>query len=436
MWRIKGRAKNSNNGHRFIWEKEALKLYIILMWLLSPVLWGYTRIIGRKFANERYIRQRLGRCRDYPKADIWLHAASVGEARGLSPLIRVLKARYPHKRFLITTNTVTGAKIVEQQICLPHAFLPIDWLSATRNFLDQCQPECALIMETEIWPVLYAELDKRGVPLLIVNGRLSSRSEAHLRWLQNLYRETLDHVTAVLARSDVDKQRFIHQGAAPERVYAVGNIKFGSVRHKDLSPLAELTRPYVLAASTHEDEEAQLLRLWEVLTLEEKPLLVIAPRHPHRADHILKICRARGVEVAVRSKKQPITPRTELYLADTLGELEPMMVDALVVFMGGSLVDHGGHNILEPALLGKAMVFGPFMTNFSEEARIFTQHHAAIQVLDADALTDAMQSLLTDKAQREALGQRAQKLINEHADVVERYVARISQLCELTESRM
>jgi 3-deoxy-D-manno-octulosonic-acid transferase len=402
------------------------------MWLLSPVLWGYTRITGHKSGNERYIRQRLGRDRHYPEADIWLHAASVGEARGLVPLIKLLKKRYPKKRFLVTTNTITGAKIVEQQIQLPHAFLPIDWLSATRNFLDQCRPECVIIMETEIWPVLYAELGERDIPLLIINGRLSSRSEAHLRWLQNLYRETLDHVTAVLARSEVDKQRFIHQGAAPERVYSLGNIKFGSVRHKDLEPLVDLTRPYVLAASTHEDEEAQLLRLWQSLDIDPKPLLVIAPRHPHRAEHILKICHARGVDVAVRSKQDPITQHTEMYLADTLGELESMMVDALVVFMGGSLVNHGGHNILEPALLGKAMVFGPFMTNFSEEARIFTQQQAAIQVLDADALADAMRSLLVDDVHRQALGKRAQKLINEHSDVVERYATRISQLCSLT----
>ena len=390
---------------------------------------------ARRGGGWRYFRERLGWPRPASPGGLWLHAASVGEVNALMPLIHALHQRHPELPLTLTTVTVTGAAAARRG--LPegamHRYLPIDWPGATRRFLKRLRPACGIVMETELWPRLYATCRRRGVDLVIVNGRVSARTLDAGRWLKARYAEALRGVRAVLARSEVDRTGFIALGADPEHTRVTGNIKFAIGAREDSPAPLELGRSYVLAASTHADEERRLAALWLGLDpIGDRPeLLVIAPRHPNRLAAILDDLA--GVvpagALAVRSRGEGITDQTRIYLADTLGELQALMAGASLVFMGGSLVPVGGHNILEPARLGRAPLFGPHMDNFADEARLLLEADAALQFADEAALAEALPGLLDEPERLAAMGGRAQEVLLEHSDIVGRYMARLTEIC-------
>lgn len=407
--------------------------YNALLWALSLPLSIFTLGQAMRRGGWRYVMQRLGWV--YPQfaqRPIWLHAASVGEVIAALPLLERLRIRYPTAAMLVTTATPTGAAIAATRLPsgITHAYLPIDWRGAVRRFLRATQPRCALIMETELWPNLYARCNASDIPLVLVNGRLSARTLRASGWMRDIYHATLAQVTAVLARSETDRAAFVELGAAAACVSVVGNIKFsvGAGQH-DLAPI-QLGRPYLLAASTHHDEELQLTRLWQDLALNDF-LLVIAPRHPDRAKTILDQLATLRLNVAVRSRGDMVTAQTAVYLADTLGELPAFIRGAALVFMGGSLVPVGGHNILEPARAAKAVVFGPYMRNFADESRALLNANAAVQVHEATELSTQLTHLLSNASLCNELGQRAQTLLANHADIADRYLAAVVQHCNL-----
>jgi 3-deoxy-D-manno-octulosonic-acid transferase len=411
----------------------ALLKYNALLWALSAPLTIFTIGQALRRGGWRYALQRLGWA--YPRFSqrpIWLHAASVGEVIAALPLIERLQTRDSKALILITTATATGAAVAAARLpaSVKHAYLPIDWRGAVRRFLRTTQPRCALIMETELWPNLYRGCNAADIPLVLVNGRLSARTLQAGTWMRSVYGATLACVDAVLARSETDRSAFVELGTPTDRVTVVGNIKFSvSSYSHNVAPI-NIARPYLLAASTHHDEEFLLARLWQNLAHGEH-LLVIAPRHPQRAKSILDQLATLRLSVAVRSRGDAISAQTEVYLADTLGELPALINGAALVFMGGSLVPVGGHNILEPARAGKALLFGPYMRNFADEARALLSADAAVQVLDVPTLGEHITRLLGDPQQCDELGNRAKSLLGDYANIADRYLDAVVVLCKL-----
>ncbi len=414
-------------------SSRSLSGYRLMWYLLAPVLLAVNVWQAIRARDKRLFWQRLGlalSCRR--DAPLWLHAASVGELMAVLPLIAALRKRYPHVPLLVTTFTPTAARVAANRLPfgVPHLYLPLDWPGATRRFLCAVRPRAALIVETELWPNLFARAFQEAVPLLIINGRLSSRTSGTRGWIRRLYAGCLQSVTAVLARSEQDADAYIQLGAAPDRVQTLGNIKFApSPEYRQIEPV-ELGRPYLLAASTHDDEERQLAAVWQGLK-RGAHLLVIAPRHPGRREAILQQLRSLKMEVAVRSRGEPVTGTTEIYLADTLGEMEGFMAGARLVFMGGSLVPRGGHNILEPARLGRPILFGPHMDNFCQESTLLLQAEGALQVDTVDELASVLQRALDGKALIERLGSNARRVMSRQGKVLERYLEVIGRYCDM-----
>lgn len=409
--------------------------YRLLLGLLMPLLAGYTAWQALRAREPRYLRERFGFYRDRPEpGGIWLHAASVGEVNAAAPLIEYLHRRLPEQPIVVSTITPTGAAVARRRLpeTVRQVYLPLDYRYAVRRFLAGHRPGCALILETEIWPQLFDQCARRGLPLVIVNGRLSKRTLGAAAWIRRLYRTALTQVTAVLARSTEDAAAFEALGAPARRVQVVGNIKFAPTTAE--APPIELGRPYVLAASTHDDEELQLARAWRDAET-HGCLLVIAPRHPQRLGSILKQLEPLGAKLAIRSRGEAVGAETEVYLADTFGELGGFIAGTDLVFMGGSLIPHGGHNILEVGLAGKPVVFGPHMSNFAQEARLFLDEEAAVQVPDTDALMTTVDELLRDSGRAQRMGQRGKHLLESYGGIVEEYGEAVIGHCPTLQNR-
>jgi 3-deoxy-D-manno-octulosonic-acid transferase len=397
-------------------------LYRTLLWLLTPYLrWRFWRE-GLRYRDSNYSSQRRGKGHPrFKERPVWFHAASVGEVNALLPLIEALHREQPLLPLLLTSNTASSGAIARNKLPagVTHAYLPMDWRGAIQHFLASCQPRLGIIMETELWPNLYQLCHQGGTPLIIVNGRVSQKTLRAPGWLRQLYRDCLQRSRLILARSNEDKESFLTLGAESEQCRVVGNLKFAALNDKVPAPM-DLGRDYVLAASSRDGEERLIVQAW--LETRRPELLVIAPRHPQRLNEILRDLESLQLRIAVRSHGSQPEATTQLYLADTFGELRAFMSGAQLVFMGGSLVARGGQNILEPAALGKAVITGPHMDNFSNETRILLEGHGLWQVNSTAELSQAFTALLEDTEERRALGERAQAALLQHANIVERYL--------------
>jgi 3-deoxy-D-manno-octulosonic-acid transferase len=412
--------------------RDGLGQYRLLLRLLAPAILGLNAWQALHARQLRLFQQRLGvglpQRNDRP---LWLHAASVGEILAARPLITGLHARFPQLPLVVTTTTSTGAEITIRHLPaeVQHVFLPVDWPGAVDRFLRALQPRGALIMETELWPNLFTAIARHDLPLVVVNGRLSPRTRNATSWVHRLYALSLQNVSAVLARSADDADAYIRLGVPADRVRTLGNIKFASAANMYIQAI-DPGRPFVLAASTHDDEEQQIAHTWRQIDRRSR-LLVIAPRHPRRREAILQQLAQTGLTVAVRSRGDAVKPDTDIYLADTLGELEGFMAGADSVFMGGSLVPRGGHNILEPARLGRPVLFGPHMANFADEAQWLLQAKGAEQVADAQALATTWANWLTQPATASRIGTRAREAMSAQATVLDDYLQAVTTLCGL-----
>lgn len=399
--------------------------YRALAVLATPLLVAHSAWLARQGGDRRLLAERLGlRHSRAPRPDrpVWLHMSSVGEVNAAHPLVDELRARHPDIPLIVSTFTPTGAQTAAKRFGadVEHVYLPLDLGPPVGRFLDRIRPRCALVMETEIWPRLFAECRRRGVPIVIVNGRLSRRTTGRAAWIRRIYARALEDVEQVLARSEEDAARYRGLGMTPERIRVIGNIKL-ALSVEAASPIA-LARPYVVAASTHEDEELQLARAWLASDLPHTHLLVIVPRHPRRKEAILARLRPLEAAVAVRSAGEAVNAGTGIYLADTFGELRSFMAGADAVLMGGTLAARGGQNVIEPARLGRAVLFGPHMENFVEERALLLACDAAIEVSDAADMIDRTAKLIADPNAREALGRRAREAIESTGDIAGRYV--------------
>lgn len=406
--------------------------YQLLLAILFPVLVTYTCWTGLKYRNFTFVKQRLGfGYPEFSSPPLWLHAASVGEVMAAKPILEKLISTGITNKILLTTTTPTGGEIAKKFSSehITFSFLPIDWPKTVQLFLKTVNPKAALILETEIWPNLFKLSGNNGIPIITVNGRLSGRTLHAGNWIRSLYKSALQHTTGILTRSDMDSKNFVSLGADPDKVKTIGNIKFSIQTPSNLATSSHPcnNRSYILFASTHDNEEYIASKIWHD-GYNKDQLLVIVPRHPVRLAEILKRIETLNLKIAIRSKKEPVTNETDIYIADTIGELNVFMHFAKIVFMGGSLVTVGGHNILEPASLGKPIVFGPHMENFEDEKQLFLQADAAIQVVDVDQLAETLSRLVVDNARLQVLGNNAKALIDRHAGIVDDYIREIASI--------
>lgn len=402
--------------------------YILLGYLLWPLMLLHSLKMTLRHKSPRYLLQRMGFA--YPQfrqPPVWIHCASVGEVNTAVPLLKLLAREYPAIPLLVTTTTATGAFMLEKHHPqhVTHSYLPVDTLGTVNLFLHLTRPRLALIMETEIWPLLYKTCARHRIPMSILNARLSHRSTNTGKWVKSLYKEALQSVQHVLARSDTDRDRYIELGAHAQSCETVGNLKLAATMDVNAIPtLKNFTqRAYILAASTHDDEEWQLAKLW--LERDFTTLLVIAPRHPDRGSAIVRQMKNLNFNIPLRSKHQTISDDTRIYIADTLGELSSLMKHADLVFMGGSLIPHGGQNLLEPARLGKTILIGPHSHNFEAEVDLLLQHKACVQVEDVEQLGDEITRLQAQPEQATELAQNAQRLMTQQQDIAERYLEKL-----------
>jgi len=404
-------------------RKAKLRYQTVLIFLYLPlmlhVIW-----LSIRYADWRFALQRLGfGIKFTDQKPIWIHAASVGEVVATIPLVEALRLKFPKQPILMTTTTPTGMQTIKNRLVgsCDYCYLPIDWSYAVNAFLSKTKPLSALIIETEIWPNLYHAINAQDIPLITVNGRISHRTLDAPVWILELYRDCIKKIDTVLARSRQDGDRFISLGVTNERVKVVGNLKFSPSKKEpdDIKPI--ISQPYIVAVSTHKNEEQQLAQLWQQAAY-KNILLVIVPRHPKRRSSIIKTLSGYTDKFAVRSKADVIQTDTKIYLADSFGELENFMTFADVVIMGGSFINHGGQNILEPARLGKAIITGPSMENFADECELLLHANAIIQCTDQQDLDHQLQTLLQSPEQVLSLGNNAKKTIQKYADVVDRYI--------------
>lgn len=366
---------------------------------------GYRARIGKEDperVEERFGRASLARP---PGPLVWLHAASVGESLSFLPLVEVIAERWPRLTSLVTTGTVTSARLMAER--LPegaiHQFAPVDrpgWVGA---FLDHWRPDLAIRIESELWPATLGAIEARSIPSLLVNARMSPRSLKNWQRLPGLSRRLLQSFALCLAQTEEDAARFRVLGARDVR--CVGNLKLAAAALPFDEEMLEALerrcagRPLWIGASTHEGEEERLAAAHAAIRSRlADALLILVPRHPRRGPGIAARLRQVGHTVALRSAAEP--PDSAIYVADGLGELGAIYRLAKVGFIGGSLVPHGGQNLLEPARLDCAILHGPHMTNFAEIADEMEKAGGSTRVETEAALADAVTDLLTDGAMR------------------------------------
>jgi len=371
---------------------------------------------------------------------IWVHAVSVGEVLAARPLVDGLLAAHPERPLLVTTITPTGSERVRALWGdrVHHVYLPYDLRRMVRRFLDRARPALAVIVETEIWLNLYVECGRRGIPLMMVNARLSERSLRGYLPVQGLARLAMSAVTQVAAQSNADATRLARIGADPARIVVTGNIKYDLTLPDGIEAQAERwrdawgsQRPVWIAASTHPPEEDAVLEIHARL-LERDPdaLLLWAPRHPERFAAVAESAAALGMRTATRRADTLPTPATQVFVIDTLGELLRFFATADVAFVGGSLCDVGGHNVLEPASLGVPSVVGPRTFNFAEVTRRLRDAGALHQVPDAVAAGDALLALLDDGEARARMGEAGRRQVSELSGALGLTLALVDQLLE------
>jgi 3-deoxy-D-manno-octulosonic-acid transferase len=420
-------------------------LYSVLLFvgfvLAAPVYIWRGRATGEYL---RTLRERLGRLPASLNVEgrraVWIHAVSVGEVLAARPLVGALKERAPGLGVFVSNTTLTGQAIALQSVRGADGlfFAPFDWPAPVRKALDTLNPALLVLVETEIWPNLIHEARRRGTRIAMVNGRLSARSHSGYRRIRPFLRRVLEEVDLFLMQSEAHAARIRDLGAPADRVRVTGNLKFDALdAPKTPDELARLLvpegrrgHPLVVAGSTVEGEEELVLQAFRHArkSLPEADL-VLCPRHPERFEAAAGLVGAAGFRSVRRSGLAPGALRDgDVVVLDTMGELAKVYPLASVVFVGGSLVPKGGHNVLEPAVAGKPVIVGPHMHNFQEIADEFLAEEALVVARDAEALGRELVSLLSDEPRRCRLGGRARDLVERNRGAVARTVDALAGL--------
>ncbi|CAE6881183.1 lipid IV(A) 3-deoxy-D-manno-octulosonic acid transferase [Vibrio sp. B1FLJ16] len=367
-------------------------IYTLLLALASPVLlFGLYKSkpnkpkFGSRWKEHFGITPKL----KTDQRPIWIHAVSVGESIAATPLIKALKKQNPEQKILVTTTTSTGAEqIAKLGDLVEHRYMPIDFGFAVKGFLKAINPKQMLIIETELWPNTLNVVHKAGVPITVVNARLSEKSCNNYKKAQPLFNMIHPCLTKVLCQAESDAERFELLGVNKDKLFVTGSIKFDieisdEVKKQGKSLRSDLgvNRPVWIAASTHKGEDEQVLAAHKKI-LESFPdaLLILVPRHPERFDSVFELCQTQGFDTVRRTTQPEVTKSTQIYLGDTMGEMLILIGAADVCFMGGSLIGDkvGGHNVLEPAALSVPVITGPSYYNFKEVVQTLAETNAII----------------------------------------------------------
>jgi 3-deoxy-D-manno-octulosonic-acid transferase len=411
---------------------DLINLLFIIMYL--PVF-----LVKRKM--HPCFSRRLGQ---YPKGlvfsrPVWIHAVSVGEMVNMRQLFLGLSAEFAAEQYVFSTVTPTGNKIAAGLARKNDVvtYLPLDLSGIVNSVLDRIQPRLFIIAETEFWPNLLTALHSRTVPVIIVNGRISDKAVAGYRRIRWIIAPLLQRVSLFCMQSRADADRVISLGARPDTVKVTGNMKFDqrvpaslkqdSRRKEQLG--IQPGEQCLVAGSTHPGEETQLMRAFtQIAAKNPRVRLIIAPRHPERSAEVEACVRRHGFEpVRISKMTAPAAPQSGVFIVDTIGVLLSYYAIADVVFVGGSLIPHGGQNFLEPAFLNKPVVFGPSLFNFRDIARQFLDQRAAVLVNSADELAMAVETLLADRQKASDLVRAAQGLIQQNLGATERNLSYIKE---------
>lgn len=435
-------------------------LYSILLGIAAiPLLpyFAWQALVKRKYLKN--LRERLGNAPcDFhtdTRPAIWLHAVSVGEARTAAPLLAELRAALPDHRLIVSTTTATGQEVARSRsdLCDGVCYFPFDWRFAVKRSLDRIHPRLVILMESELWPNFLDECRRRNIPTLVANGRISDRSFARSQRFKPFVRWLFRHPTRFAMQSETDAQRARLLGAPPERVAVCGNIKY-DVHHPSndgvgKDAVQELfegqsfgSAPLIVAGSTCEGEEEILIAALKAVR-EDANLanvgILIAPRHPERFESVARMLSESGLRLLRRSAFKgdgDADANFDVLLLDSIGELARLYVYSSVVFVGGSLVPKGGHNVLEPASVGRPIVVGPHMENFRDIANDFLKRDAMVQLHSAppDVLTrslvEAFKLLLTDGQFARRLGENARAAVEANRGATDRHVKLVLELLE------
>ena len=379
---------------------------------------------------------------------VWLHCVSVGEAQAARPLARALSGEYPRHALVVSTTTLTGQRVAREAFEGQAArvfYFPFDWAWSVRRALRAVNPSVVLMMETELWPRFFRECRRRGVPIALVNGRISEKSFGRYRAIRPFIRRVLSDLSLAAVQTEADAERFSALGLAPGRLRVTGNVKF-DIEETATPPLAEglrrrfrinQDRPLVVAASTHAPEERVVLEAFKLLNSgARRTRLLVAPRHPERFGEVAALLEASGLSWARRTDEPRASDAAcDVILLDSIGELRAVYALAEAVFVGGSVAPVGGHNVLEPALDARAVVTGPHTSNFKSVVAALLERDAIVQLPDAQGpqdaarqLADALGELLDDEVRRRRTGERARAVLEENRGATARTVELLAPL--------
>ena len=359
---------------------------------------------------------------------IWIHCVSVGEFNAAKPLIDQLFKDFLDHKLVITTTTITGAEAVKRhyQERVTHHFFPFDEPLILESFIKKINPLACILLETEIWPNLVHKLNKKRIPVVLVNARLSERSfKKYQKFSSNLIRKTINKLTLIATQNDQSSERFLLLGAQQDKVITTGNLKFDS--NESSSP--EITkslqnivgeRKVVVFASTRDGEEKQIIQSYLRLKLKLQAIMLIIPRHPERFDEVFNLVNENKLNVKRRSDELKCDDMTEFLIGDSMGEMMSYYSICDIAFIGGSLSNTGGQNMLEAAASSKPIIYGPSVFNFEEVSKILIESNSALQVNNVDELMQAISDLLSDNEKREKLGLNAKACFESHRGAVNR----------------
>tara|TARA_R110002110_G_scaffold205066_7_gene417129 strand:+ start:267344 stop:268621 length:1278 start_codon:yes stop_codon:yes gene_type:complete len=417
-------------------------LYSALLYCLVPVL--LLRLLWRSRlapAYRRRIAERFGwfdAPAATPEPTLWVHAVSVGETLAAAPLIESLLQRYPQHRMIITTTTPTGSDRVKALFGerVFHVYCPWDLPGAVQRFLRRTDPDLLLLMETELWPNLLHHCQARGCRVILANARLSRRSARGYARVGALTGAMLQQIDAVACQSAPDGRRFLALGLPAAALQLVGNIKFDLNLDQSLREQAAATglrigapeRPVLVAASTHEGEDEVILNAFAEL----RPgcpdcLLLLVPRHPERFDKVAQLVQEAGWRMVRRSQDQWPTAEDDVLLGDTMGELLALLGCATIAVVGGSFVERGGHNVLEPAAWGVPVVTGPHVFNFAQVSALLENAGAMMRLPGAQSLGACLVELLQDASRRASMGAAGQRVVAENCGARDKLLALVQK---------
>jgi len=413
-------------------RKSSLRyLYTFLFYLALPFL--FLRLLWRS-RNAPLYRQRwaerLGFCPFRLKKSIWVHAVSLGETIAAIPLIKALKEKYPQFPILVTNMTPTGSARVKAAFghTVFNAYIPYDLPDCLMRFFKKIHPQVLIVMETELWPNLFAACENYEVPIIVTNARLSEQSAKGYKKIHSLTRQIFSAITILAAQGQADANRFIALGMPTERVHVTGSLKFDLQLPQDLLKKGEELRNSFgghrliwLAASTHPGEDEIMLVAHQLIRARfPNALLILVPRHPERFDSVAALITEKGMRVARRSQKMACDEDTAVYLADTMGEMLLLFSACDVACVAGSFVPVGGHNVIEPAALSKPIITGPYLFNFAEITDLMLQAQGMVKANNETELAQQVLKFFEDPGYRETVGKNAHTVVEKNRGALQR----------------